>query len=876
MMVMLVNVPFVRKSSHLSKKLNNYSGQGSFSLLFLPLFLFTMERLPHPSITVDRSHRTTLSSSSAVGSSNSSSSSSCGDETEDVLSLRLLMRSIKASAPIVKINPNQCKVLAKRLSQICDTLVRMPNKTPTPQLLSTFRAADFVINKMKAGGEWQSVLQQLFTCTAHFECLRTRIRQVWSLHSTASWDAEDRSANRKDEEHNVEMILLHVDLNAVEHLPAEVLTAAQRRFLEDNKAILPALLRQADPAGLLREVSSCASLQVSSFHVDPTATFSEPTADDGGNDTQQSDATVELNAIKASILHFYRRRYSSRWKISAEEIIVKQTPAATTASMPSDIATDGNSSRVVVSVRKIDDGNVEDDTAVTTEGFSANASYCSSHDAPSDLPLPSSTTLFPCPPPMGRQPEPLVAPPAAVPLMAPRGNLTAHPSRIFSFVPSVEEVSLEDMPQQTSHSPFSIAAAPSQDREMSRVVAEASLSMTHCGVTTNAMSGAQLAVRFGIDDGSVVTKGEATERSWYEFRSQKVVIKRLRDTPLLTPETLEMFVVDVACRVRWCHPNLVTFHGAFCEEFNGEASRAATVPYLSLGLVMSDLYDGSARAASASLQQLLFLEGKKFSLADAIRIVLQVADALQFCLFDSDDVPSEVLERWRWISPSNIFVWDSRNAAVRDDVTTVGVGRYLVQYSPPLTIANGPVSRWAPHPMASNPECYALTQLLISLLTNQQPFHHVVSQTHLQALRERQKRVGAADSAAHVMGMSVPKYLPEQLQALCAIGLRLKQAPPPDSQPTVARSTSFISRFMKTQPANTTQPQPSHSTPSQSKPYSLLLFRNALNDLLPMADSLPKIDDINADHRITSFVCETAVDDYGWVEPAKVFDRHDV
>jgi hypothetical protein len=258
-----------------------------------------------------------------------------------------------------------------------------------------------------------------------------------------------------------------------------------------------------------------------------------------------------------------------------------------------------------------------------------------------------------------------------------------------------------------------------------------------------------------------------------EFCGQRVVVKELRQEDLLTTGTLECFVVDVSLRVAWCHPHLVPVHGAYCERFDD-----ADIPRLCLGMVMRDMQ--SPPMCFKSLQHVLFFEGRRFSVADAIDVVLQVADVVQYMLFDADEYPSALRRAWTTISPSNIFIRVTTGAAVSEEGSACDGSalrlneNVIAMYCAPLYIEHGPVNRWEPHTHAASRECYALAQLLIALLTNAQPFGSISCQVQLSAVRNPPAVDAVRCNVPH--GMYIPKSLPQDFQRFLGDAMMLNDA----------------------------------------------------------------------------------------------------
>lgn len=636
--------------------------------------------------------------------------------------LQRVVASLQRHVTSAKINPHQCRLFQRRLRIIYDTLLRMPKREPTPILLSVFRAADYTVGRM-GRGRWRHVLIQLFTCNALFECLRSRIRSVWSLQSTASWEKEDRDAMIADEVHNLEVIM-------------------------NDASLVPAMLR-------------------------------------GMNTPNDANGTEDTDKLKDALLHHYRRRYASQWKILGEDLHYTHT-----ALLPDENG-DVHPSMCAVELRGTSTQELfGKPPADVVEGMAGASCTAESRELGCAREVELSSPLF-------------------------------HNSSLLALSGGAEESEMHDRTAGGN----SFSAAPAAQ-------------------TSSAQFGA-LAARFFVSYEGLM------------YRGQHVVVKRLSDPIWICPMTLEAFVMDSAVRVRWSHPNLATVHGSFCEEFEEDGT-----PRLSLGMVLTDLCTPPEHFVP--LQRLLFIEGRRFSLLEAIDVTLQVADALQFALFDKADVPPYVAERWCWISPSNVFLLDSSpwggepppltdtaSIAVQDlhasqedtgltDATIVG--RYSVKYSPPVFIeGRGAVSRWAPHPQAVGAETYALAQLFLALTTNMQPHHNIACQLQLQSMYQAARGSSSDASVSHTMphGITVPRTLPVDVQRFCRSAMAL---------------ASEVAAGHVTTPIRTLQ-----------------AFRGGLHGLREHAATLPQLP--TTDPTKTSFIVQAAVDDYGWILH-RPFDAH--
>ncbi|RNF10151.1 transferase [Trypanosoma rangeli] len=115
-----------------------------------------------------------------------------------MMTLERNMRFIQERVPAARINKAQCALVALRLQHIFHTLVRLPDPSPSPQLLTVFASAEMLVQTMGSAG-WEALLLRCFTCTAVFTGLFERIKGAWRLHSTVSWTAEHKVAIGEDE-----------------------------------------------------------------------------------------------------------------------------------------------------------------------------------------------------------------------------------------------------------------------------------------------------------------------------------------------------------------------------------------------------------------------------------------------------------------------------------------------------------------------------------------------------------------------------------------------------------------------------------------------------------------------------------------------------
>ena len=191
-----------------------------------------------------------------------------------------------------------------------------------------------------------------------------------------------------------------------------------------------------------------------------------------------------------------------------------------------------------------------------------------------------------------------------------------------------------------------------------------------------------------------------------------VVVKELA-TEYVSPETLEAFVIDSSTRWKWFHPNIARHYGSFAEKFENDR------PYLSLGSVVEDTSCTTSGKTFEPLSNLLFVQGIKFTLHEALGIVEQLLEAVEYMMLDTDDVPNEVITSWCTFSPTNIFL-EKESIEPR------------LLFSPPLCILNGPVNRYSPHTQALCAVSYGICQLMMTILTATQPYAKKIAQADLR------------------------------------------------------------------------------------------------------------------------------------------------
>lgn len=347
----------------------------------------------------------------------------------------------------------------------------------------------------------------------------------------------------------------------------------------------------------------------------------------------------------------------------------------------------------------------------------------------------------------------------------------------------------------------------------------------------------------------------------------------------LTSRTLECSIIDLSARFSWCHPNVVMFHGGFTEHFAEDGT-----PSLTLGVVA----DEAGSVPFESLHNCLYRDGARFSLANIIEIILQVADALEYILFDVTDVPPEVNEAWYTLAPSNVFVTDllfASNHEVPDSsATATGPSnaqavpsaptkrsekqcvdlmrrcfaneyafdpttprnslhsRFHVRVFPGVYVEHGMVSRWAVPSDAALPCAFALSNLFVAMLTGVHP--------HRKA--RTQKQIGIATGHR-----TQEYYLPEgctsatQRAASAKNGFALPRHVPVQLQTFLQRS--FARR------SNSSLPPSAVAT---SVPFSTLQeYRLELLALVPLAAVLPEVLD-----NTPRIPVERDLPDYGFLE----------
>lgn len=237
-------------------------------------------------------------------------------------------------------------------------------------------------------------------------------------------------------------------------------------------------------------------------------------------------------------------------------------------------------------------------------------------------------------------------------------------------------------------------------------------------------------------------------------------------------ETLEAFVVDSCNRVHWCHPGIVSTRGVYTQRVGPDG-----MPTLAMGALLELL----PHPLFAPLDYLLYRRGMRFALVDAIDITLQVADAVQYILFDNGDVKDVASRTWHVVPPSNVFLRHSDNVMWSDENSTlvplrrIGAAqkmhRFTAVISPRFYVDESPPTRWEPHPQASSPVTYCLTQLLLALITNAHPYPLAITTDEISATLSPPEDDGVRHSVHR--GFSVPSRLAPSVRAVCEQGLRI-------------------------------------------------------------------------------------------------------
>lgn len=253
----------------------------------------------------------------------------------------------------------------------------------------------------------------------------------------------------------------------------------------------------------------------------------------------------------------------------------------------------------------------------------------------------------------------------------------------------------------------------------------------------------------------------------YDGVGFRVVVKELV-AEFATPRTVECFTIDAVHRSQWLHPCLVPVVGAYTEKDDGVVAIAA------LGVVLNDV----TQRGFESLYSAIYVAGKRFGLLDCVDMILQVADAMQYILFDASNVPAEVGAAWSTVAPSNVFIkLKPVKADANGEAGTViaapgspssdvlGGDNVSVLVSPHLFVEHGSTNRWSPPPAAKSKQCYALTCLFIAIISGSYPYEGLQSQ----------KEVAQAVASA-APPFNVPRLIPQRFQAFCALGLALSSA----------------------------------------------------------------------------------------------------
>lgn len=317
--------------------------------------------------------------------------------------------------------------------------------------------------------------------------------------------------------------------------------------------------------------------------------------------------------------------------------------------------------------------------------------------------------------------------------------------------------------------------------------------------------------------------------------------RRNDEDSFISDLSMESFVLDIARRCTWCSPCLVPTLGGFCEVERSDGSGGRWVEKC-LGAVVQDVIaegrvvvgvqqqeeddrtspENVTTQWTMTVEELLFPSivptptpheveldaqrqqhaGSGVTLTEAITIARRVADALLYILMDVDEVHEESVRRWLWVSASNVYV---TFALDRSEPTKKKEGpeneneeveeRYRkiisVQYEPPFFVENGALSRWMPHVHAKDAACYAVTQLLVSMLSRSVPHPLVSDQASLALLLAPPQ---GSSRAVGPVGCELPRYVPSSVRRVCEWGLQLTHAVGTPHQ-TATNTTAIMSKF---------------------------------------------------------------------------------
>eukprot|EP00658_Telonema_sp_P-2_P009069 TRINITY_DN13430_c0_g1_i1.p1 TRINITY_DN13430_c0_g1~~TRINITY_DN13430_c0_g1_i1.p1 ORF type:complete len:400 (-),score=68.55 TRINITY_DN13430_c0_g1_i1:101-1300(-) len=242
---------------------------------------------------------------------------------------------------------------------------------------------------------------------------------------------------------------------------------------------------------------------------------------------------------------------------------------------------------------------------------------------------------------------------------------------------------------------------------------------------------------------------------------------------------MECFVMDLATRMQWVHPHLIEVYGGFAERLmkgpaptwntpTNDPTNTTTsgggvpgVPEVApvvecsveegefaeayLGMVIEELPTalvvdptGAHRPPSMSsypatwcrtarLFSTLDEIASPLSVREAVEVVSQTADALQYCLLVGGDVPSMVRRTWACITPSNVYVRElpAEARGVASPLADL-VGKlsdlFEVRVFPRIYAEGRPLCRWDPPTSHPHPETYCLSLLLLLLTDGAKPY----------------------------------------------------------------------------------------------------------------------------------------------------------
>uniref|UniRef100_A0A7S1M0V4 Uncharacterized protein n=1 Tax=Neobodo designis TaxID=312471 RepID=A0A7S1M0V4_NEODS len=117
-----------------------------------------------------------------------------------------LYKSIREIRDDLRVNVNQGKLVATRITVALSTLLRMPSAKPSPQMVSVVRSVHYLLFCLAdEDRSWRFLLLH-FTGRNVFASIRKRLAKVWSLLPHFSWEAEDAEASAKDDVANLAVL----------------------------------------------------------------------------------------------------------------------------------------------------------------------------------------------------------------------------------------------------------------------------------------------------------------------------------------------------------------------------------------------------------------------------------------------------------------------------------------------------------------------------------------------------------------------------------------------------------------------------------------------------------------------------------------------